>query len=145
MAASQCSEVGSGGCEFIPEGAQCVAHKVHGMCFAKDGVMKMFSLSILCGHIRGGQLMIDAVEGTPRCHGIGIEFTVISDEDLKHIATLDCYSFVPGLEGETGGGFRTKGDAPNVTREVIDYVHRIQISSVRRDCHLPTQIHVNPF
>jgi hypothetical protein len=74
---SEVCEVGSRCAEFIPHGSRCVACESHGPGLTKDGLVKMFSTTIVHRCIGGSKLVFDAMFRTLVCHGFGNKFTVI--------------------------------------------------------------------
>ena len=97
-------------------------------------------MTVLCWCIEGGELMIDAVLIAILLHWVWYKFTIISDKDVESVSWLNCDSSVPVLECHTCISFWMKGDAPNVTWEIVNGVHCVCISSMRGDSHWSTQV-----
>lgn len=72
-------EVGSGSTELILEVGRGITCKAHGTSFIKQSVVEVVSMTILCGCIGCGELMVYAMKGGPGGHGVGGEFAVVSD------------------------------------------------------------------
>jgi len=82
--------------------------------------MEALRSSIVCQHIGGSELVVDAFRIAPVADFCGNKFSIVSDEDLQFVTCLGCHRFVPNLNCFTGFGLRLQGDAPHVTRKVID-------------------------
>ncbi len=103
---SGCGESGEVCCsvyKLVPEVGRCIACKAHGPHFPKDCLMEVLCTSILCRHIGGHQLVIDAFGFAPSFHVFGDKFTIVSQERAKLLACLGSDHAMPVLK--CGGSF----------------------------------------
>ncbi len=82
--------------------------------------MEVLRSSIVRRCIGGSELVVDAFHIAPVADFCGNEFSVVGDEDLQFVACLGRHRFVPNLNRFAGFRLRSQGDAPHVTRKVID-------------------------
>jgi len=82
--------------------------------------MEALCSSIVCQHIGGSELVVDAFRIAPVADFCGNEFSIVSDEDLQFVACLGHHRFVPNLDRFAGFGLRSQGNAPYVTGKVIN-------------------------
>ncbi len=82
--------------------------------------MEALHSSIVCRCIGGSELVVDAFRIAPVVDFCGNKFSIVSDEDLQFVACLGRYRFVPNLDHFAGFGLRLQGNAPYITRKVIN-------------------------
>jgi len=107
--------------------------------------VKALSTSILGRRIGGGGLMVDSMHGTPIMHRFGNQLAIVAHEYFEAMISLIHNRPMPKLYGRTRFIFRSQRQAPNITGEVIDEIHRVQTARVRSTGHWTTQVNVNPF
>ena len=90
---------GGSSVEFIPEGCGGVARKAHCTGFAVEGAMEAFGAPVLGRGVRGSELVVDAALGAPVLHGLGKQFAIVGDKDLKTSFQVVFHFELPLLEG----------------------------------------------
>ena len=116
--------------EFVPHVGWGATGKTHGACLIHKSTVKLFCLPVLGRSVRSGKEVKDTVFRTEVGHLCRGEFTIVSDKALQFVGSMEFNGSEPMFEGSKGIAFRAKGKGPNKGREVINYIHGIEATSI---------------
>jgi len=88
---------------------------VHGLGFAKDGVVNAFGAPILSRGVGHSDGVINPQRMAPLLHGFGDKFTIIGDKVFEREIGLGCHMLVPKLKHGSSIPLASQGKAPDVT------------------------------
>lgn len=119
-------EVGRSSTKLVPERGRGIARKPHRPGLAKYGSVDAFDTPVLSGCVGSRENVIYAERSTPIQHRFGDKFPIIGYKRFEGKASLSRHMFVPQTKHRSGVPLASQGQAPDVTGEIIDYVHGIQ-------------------
>ena len=125
------TEITGGNDKFVPAVYWDLGIGSHCTGFTHESAVNVPHAAILCGSVRGSELVQSATGLQPCFEVILFEFAVIGAEDPITESGLSLTSELPSSKGRESIGLCTEGDRPTKGQEVINYVQNIVVARTR--------------